>query len=87
MAITRHPTRQWEARGIFEIRGAELRVPIDPSVEIVLFSISVPCLQVAHILRRSGLLASGEDVTEVSHFRAERMAFQRIHAPLLTPMR
>lgn len=67
------------AQTIFRLAGSlrsgvhDLRVPIDPSVESVLFSISVQCLQVAHVLRPSGALASGDDVTEASSFRAQRM--------------
>jgi hypothetical protein len=42
-------------------------------VESVLFSISVQCLQVASVVRPSGVLAAGDDVTELTSFRAERM--------------
>ena len=64
---------------IFRLAGSlkpgvhEFQVPIDPSVESALFSISSQCLQVAHVLRPSGLPASGDDVTDLSNFRAQRM--------------
>ena len=64
---------------IFRLAGSlksgvhQLRVPIDPSVESALFSISVQCLQVANLVRPSGVLATGDDVTELTSFRAERM--------------
>jgi hypothetical protein len=64
---------------IFRLAGTvppgvhEFQVPIDPSVESVLFSISVQCLQVADVLTPSGEHAAGEGVTDLSNFRAERM--------------
>lgn len=65
---------------IFRLAGAinpgvrEFRVPIDSSVESVLFSISLQCLQTAEVVRPSGaLVAGGEGVTDLSDFRAERM--------------
>jgi len=51
----------------------EFQVPIDPSVESVLFSISVQCLQVADVIPPSGAFANREGVTDWSKFRAERM--------------
>lgn len=78
---------------IFRLAGSlrsgvhELRVPIDPSVESVLFSISVQCLQVAHVLRPSGVLAIGDDVTDVSNFRAERMVIVKRPEPGIWTMR
>jgi hypothetical protein len=65
---------------IFRLAGTlnpgvhEFRVPIDPSVESVLFSISIQCLQTADVTRPSGApLAGGEGVTDFANFRAERM--------------
>jgi hypothetical protein len=64
---------------IFRLAGSmtpgphEFRVPIDPSVESVLFSVSVQCLQTVDVVQPSGLPASGEEVTTLSNFRAERM--------------
>ena len=51
----------------------EFQVPVDPSIDSVLFSISVQCLQVADIVRPSGAAPSGDDVVDLSNFRAERM--------------
>jgi hypothetical protein len=60
----------------------EFQVPIDPSVASVLFSISVQCLQAADVLRPSGASAGGgDDVTEFSNFRAERMLIVRRPEP------
>jgi hypothetical protein len=59
----------------------EFPVPIDPSVESVLFSIAVQCLQTADIVRPSGPTASGDDVTELSNFKAERMVIVRRPEP------
>jgi hypothetical protein len=78
---------------IFRLAGAmtpgvhEFRVPIDPSVESVLFSISVQCLQVAHVLRPSGLVASGDDVTDLAGFRAQRMVIVKRPEPGVWTMR
>jgi von Willebrand factor A domain-containing protein 7 len=65
---------------IFRLAGAmnpgvhEFRVPIDSSVESVVFSISVQCLQTADVARPSGApLAGGDGVTDLSNFRAVRM--------------
>jgi len=51
----------------------EFQVPIDPSVESVLFSISVQCLQAADVMGPSGAFAVGDNVTDFSNFRAQRM--------------
>lgn len=51
----------------------EFRVPIDASVESVLFSMSIQCLQIAEVLSPSGTPVQGTDVTDLSNFRAERM--------------
>jgi hypothetical protein len=64
---------------IFRLAGSltpgphDFHVPIDPSVESVLFSVSVQCLQTVDVVRPSGLPANGEGVTDLSNFRAERM--------------
>jgi hypothetical protein len=74
-------------RTIFRLAGAmkpglhEFRVPIDSSVESVLFSISVQCLQAADVARPSGALVGGADVTDLSNFRAERMVIVRLPEP------
>ena len=65
---------------IFRLAGTinpgvqEFPVPIDASVESVLFSMSVQCLQTADIARPGGVpLVPGEGVTDHSNFRAQRM--------------
>lgn len=65
---------------IFRLAGTldpgvhEFRVPIDSTVESVLFSMSVQCLETAAVARPSGVpLAGGEGVTDFANFRAERM--------------
>lgn len=78
---------------IFRIAGSvtpglhELRVPIDPSVESVLFSISVQCLQSADVVRPSGALAVGDDVTDLPNFRAEHMVVVRRPEPGMWTLR
>ena len=73
MAFGSHPQTIFRLAGSMRSGVHEFQVPIDPSVESVLFSISAQCLQVAHVLRPSGLPPSGEDVTDLSNFRAQRM--------------
>jgi hypothetical protein len=65
---------------IFRLAGSinpgvhEFRVPIDSTVESVVFSISVQCLQTAGVTRPSGApLVAGDGVTDLSNFQAERM--------------
>jgi hypothetical protein len=64
---------------IFRLAGSmtpglhEFTVPIDSTVESVLFSISVQCLQTADVVRPSGALAIGDDVIDLPNFRAQHM--------------
>src|SRR5262245_27050640 len=73
IAFGSHPQTIFRLAGSLTPGLHEFQVPVDPSVESVLFSISVQCLQVAHVLRPSGPLAGGDDVTDLSSFRAQRM--------------
>ena len=59
----------------------EFPVPIDSSVESALFSIGVQCLQSVEVVRPSGAPAIGDDVTDLSNFRAERMLIVRRPEP------
>jgi hypothetical protein len=78
---------------IFRIAGSitpglhEFPVPIDPSVESVLFSISVQCLQAADVVRPSGALAVGDDVTDLPNFRAQHMVIVRRPEPGIWTLR
>lgn len=72
---------------IFRLAGSmtpglhEFTVPIDSTVESVLFSISVQCLQTADVVRPSGALAIGDDVTDLPNFRAQHMVIVRRPEP------
>jgi hypothetical protein len=59
----------------------EFNVPIDSTVESVLFSISVQCLQTADVVRPSGAIAIGDDVTDLPNFRAQHMVIVRRPEP------
>jgi hypothetical protein len=72
-AFGAHPQTIFRLAGEMKPGMHEFRVPIDSSVESVLFSISVQCLQAADVARPSGALVGGADVTDLSNFRAERM--------------
>jgi hypothetical protein len=80
-AFASHPQTIFRLAGSLRSGVHELRVPIDSSVESVLFSVSVQCLQVAHVVRPSGLVAVGGDVTDLSSFRAERMVIVKRPQP------
>jgi hypothetical protein len=73
LAVDKHPQTVFRLAGSITPGVHEFRVPIDGSVESVLFSISVQCLQNAEIVRPSGALVTGEGVTDYANFRAERM--------------
>jgi hypothetical protein len=72
---------------IFRLAGSmtpglhEFTVPIDSTVESALFSISVQCLQTADVVRPSGALAIGDDVTDLPNFRAQHMVIVRRPEP------
>ena len=53
-ALEGHPQTLLRLAGSLTPGLHEFQVPVDPSVESVLFSISVQCLQVADIVRPSG---------------------------------
>ncbi len=72
-AFGSHPQTIFRLAGSLTPGEHDFHVPIDPSVESAIFSISVQCLQVAYVLRPSGQSAAGEGVTDLSNFRAQRM--------------
>jgi hypothetical protein len=74
IAVGNHPQTIFRLAGTINPGVHEFRVPIDSTVESVLFSISVQCLQTADVSRPSGApLVGGDDVTDFSNFHAERM--------------
>jgi hypothetical protein len=72
-ASSRHPQTLFRLGGTINPGPHDFRVSIDPSVESAVFSISVQCLQTAEVVRPSGEPASGDGVTDLSNFAAERM--------------
>ncbi len=73
-AFGSHPHTIFRLAGAMNAGVHDLRVPIDSSVDSVLFSISVQCLQTADVARPSGApLAGGDGVTDFSNFAAQRM--------------
>jgi hypothetical protein len=74
LAFDSHRETIFRLAGDLKPGGHEFRVPIDSSLESVLFSISVQCLQTAEVARPSGApVAGGEGVTDFSNFVAQRM--------------
>jgi hypothetical protein len=72
-AFDSHPQTVFRLAGSLRPGDHDFQVPIDSSVESAIFSISVQCLQVAQVLRPSGLPVSGDGVTDLSNFRAQHM--------------
>lgn len=87
MAFDQHPQTISRTAGTIQRGLREFSVPIDSSVESVLFSMSVQCLQRAEVVRPSGGPAIGDDVTDLSNFRAERMVIVRRPQPGTWTMR
>ena len=80
-AFTNHPQTIFRLAGTVIPGLHDFQVPIDPSVESVVFSVSVQCLDAAYVLDPSGALVSGDTVTDLSAFRAERMVIVRRPPP------
>jgi hypothetical protein len=73
IAAQKHPQTIFRLAGSLKFGVHDFQVPIDPSVESAMFSISAQCLEVAHVLDPSGLSVTGDGVTDLSNFRALRM--------------
>jgi hypothetical protein len=74
IAFDSHRETIFRVAGDLKPGGHEFRVPIDSSLESVLFSISVQCLKTAEVVRPSGApVAGGDGVTDLSNFVAQRM--------------
>ena len=86
-AFAAHPTTILRLAGAVTPGLHEFDVPIDPSVASVLFSISVQCLQTADVVRPSGALAVGDDVTDLPNFRAQHMVIVRQPEPGIWSLR
>jgi len=80
-AFTGHPQTLFRLAGSVTPGLHDFQIPIDPSIESVVFSVSVQCLEAAYVLQPSGVLAAGDDVTDLSNFRAERMVIVRRPQP------
>jgi hypothetical protein len=81
MAFTNHPQTIFRLAGSVTPGLHDFQVPIDPSVESVVFSVSVQCLDAAYVLQPSGALAGGDNVTDLAGFRAERMVMVKRPQP------
>ena len=72
-ALSDHPQTIFRLAGAISPGPHDFSIPIDSSVESVVFSLAVQCLQEAVVLTPSGLPASGPGVTDLTSFRAERL--------------
>jgi len=86
-ALSAHPQTITRIAGPIQRGLQEISVPIDSSVQSVLFSMAVQCLQLAKVVRPSGAPAIGDDVTDLSNFRAERIVIVRHPEPGTWTMR
>ena len=86
-ALGNHSQTLLRLAGSLTLGLHEFQVPVDPSIESILFSISVQCLQVADIVRPSGAAPSGDDVVDFSNFRAERMLIVKRPEPGMWTLR
>jgi hypothetical protein len=86
-SVGQHPQTISRIAGAIQPGLQEFSVPIDSSVESVLFSMAVQCLQTAEVVRPSGAPAIGDDVIDFSNFRAQRMVIVRRPEPGTWKMR
>src|SRR5215510_858954 len=86
-AFGNHPQTIFRLAGALNPGLHKFNVPIDSTVESVLFSISVQCLQTADVVRPSGAIAIGDDVTDLPNFRAQHMVIVRRPEPGMWTMR
>ena len=82
-----HPQTIFRLAGSMNPGLHEFTVPIDSTVDTVLFSISVQCLQTADVVRPSGALAIGDGVTDLPNFRAQHMVIVRRPEPGMWTLR
>ena len=82
-----HPQTIFRLAGSLNPGLHEFNVPIDSTVESVLFSISVQCLQTADVVRPSGAMAIGDDVTDLPNFRAQHMVIVKRPEPGMWTLR
>lgn len=80
-SFTEHPQTIFRLAGEVTPGLHDFQIPIDASVESALFSISMQCLEAAYVLEPSGELASGDAVTNVSGYRAQRLVIVRRPQP------
>jgi hypothetical protein len=72
-ALGDHPQTIFRLAGLMNPGPHEFQIPIDSTVESVVFSLSVQCLETAEVLTPSGATAAGPDVKDLTNFRAIRM--------------
>jgi len=81
IAFDAHPQTIFRLAGSLKAGLHEFQLPIDSSVESVVFSISVQCLQVADVIGPSGTSPGGDNVTDLASFRAQRMVIVKRPEP------
>ena len=87
LALGAHPHTVFRTAGTMQPGLHEIPIPIESSVESLLFSIGVQCLQTAQVVRPSGQLLAGDDVTDFSNFKAEHLTVVRRPEPGIWTLR
>jgi hypothetical protein len=79
-ALGAHPQTIFRLAGSIPSGLHDFQVPIDPSVDSVVFSFSVQCLQSTEVVPPSGALPR-DSVSDLSNFRAQRMVIVKRPEP------
>jgi hypothetical protein len=86
-AFGAHPQTIFRTAGAMQPGVHDISIPIDSSIESLLFSVGVQCLQTAQVVRPSGQVPVGDDVTDFPNFKAEHLTVVRHPEPGIWTLR
>lgn len=81
IALGAHSQTVFRTAGTMQPGIHEIAIPIDSTIESLLFSVGVQCLQTAQVVRPSGRVPVGDDVTDFSNLKAEHVTVVRHPEP------
>jgi hypothetical protein len=81
IALGAHPQTVFRTAGTMQPGVHEIAIPIDSTIDSLLFSAGMQCLQTAQVIRPSGQVPVGDDVTEFLNFNAEHLTVVRQPEP------
>jgi len=87
IALGAHPQTIFRTAGTMQPGLHEIPIPVDSSIGSLLFSVGVQCLQTAQIVRPSGEVLAGDDVTDFTNFKAEHASVVRRPEPGIWTLR